>query len=123
MKACELCKFNFVIKSKLKPFKEWKSLLSMTSSKLRQKVFIDVLLYMLAIMCNIWTLTSFFEIIVQRIRQSKFDWIYFTVLILSFSSLIGIFCFTFAIIKEFHKIFRKWIKHNRIITVQPISVV
>ncbi len=123
MKSCELCKFNFIIRSRIKPFKNWTSLNSVTSSKSKKKLCVDVFLYFLAIICNIWTLTSFFDIIVNRLRESRYDWIYFSVLALSFTSLIGIVCFTLAIIKEFHKLIHKWIQFNRILRIHPINVV
>jgi hypothetical protein len=123
MKSCELCKFHFIIRSRLKPLKDWSSLNNVTSSKSKKKLFVDLFLYFLAIVCNIWTLTSFFDIIINRLRESRYDWVYFSVLALSFTSLIGIVCFTLAIIKEFHKLIYKWVQFNRILRIQPITVV
>jgi E3 ubiquitin-protein ligase MARCH1/8 len=123
MKSCELCKFHFIIRSRLKPFKDWSNINNVTSSKSKKKLFVDVFLYFLAIVCNVWTLTSFFDIILNRFRESRYDWVYFSVLALSFTSLVGIFCFTLAIIKEFHKLIYKWIQFNRILRIQPITIV
>jgi len=120
-KSCELCKYNFIMKKNLKPIKKWQNFQLTKESK--RKILFDMLVYILAIICNIWTIVIFSNIIISRLKNQNIDWVLFMVLILCSICWIGMIWFAYFFIKLNYILIKKWIDYNRDIEVLPNVIV
>jgi hypothetical protein len=120
-KSCELCKYNFIMKKNLKPIKRWKNINLTKESK--RKILFDMLVYILAIISNIWTIVIFSEIIIKRLKYKHIDWVLFMVLVLCSICWIGMIWFAYFFLNLNYNLIKKWIDFNRDIEILPNVIV
>ncbi|KAK3507504.1 hypothetical protein QTP70_027443, partial [Hemibagrus guttatus] len=56
-RCCELCKYNFVMETHLKPLRKWENLQLSTNE--RRRIFCSVIFHLVAVACVIWSLYIF----------------------------------------------------------------
>lgn len=65
-KSCELCKFNFIMHSKIKPFNKWEKL-DMSGME-RRKIACSVTFHVVAITCVVWSLYVLIERTTEEVQ-------------------------------------------------------
>ncbi|KAL1245639.1 E3 ubiquitin-protein ligase [Trichinella spiralis] len=78
-KACEVCRFSFIMQTKVKPFRKWEKL--DISSVERRKIFCSVAFHVIAITCVVWSLYVLIDRTAEEIREGHLDWPFWTKLI------------------------------------------
>ncbi|MED6281741.1 E3 ubiquitin-protein ligase marchf8 [Characodon lateralis] len=68
-RCCELCKFDFIMETKLKPLSKWEKL-HMSKSE-RRKIFCSVLFHLIAILCMLWSVYILVKRTTEEIRLGK----------------------------------------------------
>ncbi|KAM4810046.1 E3 ubiquitin-protein ligase MARCHF1 isoform 2-T2 [Rhinophrynus dorsalis] len=68
-RCCELCKYDFVMETKLKPLRKWEKL-QMTKSE-RRKIICSVTFHVIAITCVVWSLYVLIDRTAEEIRQGN----------------------------------------------------
>uniref|UniRef100_A0A8C3FXY0 RING-CH-type domain-containing protein n=1 Tax=Cyclopterus lumpus TaxID=8103 RepID=A0A8C3FXY0_CYCLU len=68
-RCCELCKFDFIMETKLKPLHMWERL-NMSKGE-RRKIFCSVLFHLIAIVCMLWSIYVLFQRTAEEIRLGK----------------------------------------------------
>ncbi|KAM3622839.1 uncharacterized protein V6R79_003805 [Siganus canaliculatus] len=68
-RCCELCKFDFIMETKLKPLRKWEKL-HMTKGE-RRKIFCSVLFHLIAIFCMLWSVYVLVRRTAEEIRLGK----------------------------------------------------
>lgn len=66
-RSCELCKFNFIMHTKIKPFNEWR-LLEMSGVE-RRRLCCAVLFHCVAALCVMWSLFVLIERAVEEVNR------------------------------------------------------
>ncbi|XP_054459797.1 E3 ubiquitin-protein ligase MARCHF8 [Anoplopoma fimbria] len=118
-RCCELCKFDFVMETKLKPLRKWEGL-TMTKGE-RRKIFCSVLFHLIAIMCMFWSVYVLVKRTTEEIRLGKGDileWPFWTKLIVVGIGFTGGLIFMYIQCKVYLQLWRRLKAFNRIITVQ-----
>uniref|UniRef100_A0A672GIH4 Membrane-associated ring finger (C3HC4) 1 n=1 Tax=Salarias fasciatus TaxID=181472 RepID=A0A672GIH4_SALFA len=72
-RCCELCKFDFIMETKLKPLRKWEKL-HMSKSE-RRKIFCSVLFHLIAIVCMLWSVYILIQRTTEEIRLGKNEWV------------------------------------------------
>nr|CAD7256174.1 unnamed protein product [Timema shepardi] len=72
IRSCELCKYQFIMHSKFKPFSEWEKL--EMSNLERRKLMCSITFHIVALTCVIWSLYVLIERTVHEIRHGNIDW-------------------------------------------------
>ncbi|XP_028324599.1 E3 ubiquitin-protein ligase MARCH8-like isoform X4 [Gouania willdenowi] len=67
-RCCELCKYEFIMETKLKPLRKWEKL-QMTASE-RRKIMCSVTFHVIAITCVVWSLYVLIDRTAEEIRQA-----------------------------------------------------
>ncbi|XP_064097478.1 E3 ubiquitin-protein ligase MARCHF8-like [Macrobrachium nipponense] len=65
-KSCELCKFNFIMHSKIKPFNKWEKL-DMSGME-RRKIACSVTFHVVALTCVVWALYILIERTTEEVQ-------------------------------------------------------
>ncbi|XP_047433931.1 uncharacterized protein marchf1 isoform X2 [Mugil cephalus] len=118
-RCCELCKFDFVMETKLKPLRKWERL-NMTKSE-RRKIFCSVLFHLIAIVCMLWSVYILVKRTMEEIRLGKngvLEWPFWTKLIVVAIGFTGGLIFMYIQCKVYLQLWRRLKAFNRIITVQ-----
>ncbi|XP_042791075.1 E3 ubiquitin-protein ligase MARCHF1 isoform X3 [Panthera leo] len=68
-RCCELCKYDFIMETKLKPLRKWEKL-QMTTSE-RRKIFCSVTFHVIAITCVVWSLYVLIDRTAEEIKQGN----------------------------------------------------
>ncbi|XP_056386378.1 uncharacterized protein LOC130282304 isoform X3 [Hyla sarda] len=68
-RCCELCKFEFIMETKLKPLRKWEKL-QMTSSE-RRKIMCSVTFHIIAITCVVWSLYVLIDRTAEEIKLGQ----------------------------------------------------
>ncbi|XP_061626426.1 E3 ubiquitin-protein ligase MARCHF7 isoform X1 [Phyllopteryx taeniolatus] len=68
-RCCELCKFDFIMETKLKPLCEWEKL-HMSKSE-RRKIYCSVLFHLIAIVCMLWSVYILIKRTTEEIKLGK----------------------------------------------------
>ncbi|KAJ0067135.1 hypothetical protein NL108_012851, partial [Boleophthalmus pectinirostris] len=66
-RCCELCKYEFIMETKLKPLRKWEKL-QMTASE-RRKIMCSVTFHVIAITCVVWSLYVLIDRTAEEIKQ------------------------------------------------------
>uniref|UniRef100_A0A8C0XYH2 RING-type E3 ubiquitin transferase n=2 Tax=Cyprinus carpio TaxID=7962 RepID=A0A8C0XYH2_CYPCA len=66
-RCCELCKYDFIMETKLKPLRKWEKL-QMTASE-RRKIMCSVTFHIIAITCVVWSLYVLIDRTAEEIKQ------------------------------------------------------
>lgn len=68
-RCCELCKYDFIMETKLKPLRKWEKL-QMTTSE-RRKIFCSVTFHVIAVTCVVWSLYVLIDRTAEEIKQGN----------------------------------------------------
>ncbi|KAM7394444.1 hypothetical protein PAMP_021248 [Pampus punctatissimus] len=118
-RCCELCKFDFIMETKLKPLRKWERL-HMSKSE-RRKIFCSVLFHLIAIVCMLWSVYILVKRTTEEIRLGKngvLEWPFWTKLIVVAIGFTGGLIFMYIQCKVYLQLWRRLKAFNRIITVQ-----
>ncbi|KAM6942350.1 E3 ubiquitin-protein ligase MARCHF8 [Lycodopsis pacificus] len=118
-RCCELCKFDFVMETRLKPLCKWERL-NMTKGE-RRKIFCSVLFHLLAVVCMLWSVYILVKRTAEEIRIGKsgvLEWPFWTKLIVVAIGFTGGLVFMYIQCKIYLQLWRRLKAFNRIITVQ-----
>ncbi|XP_043795090.1 E3 ubiquitin-protein ligase MARCHF8-like isoform X2 [Apis laboriosa] len=115
-RACELCKFTFIMHAKTKPFCEWEKL-EMSALEVR-KLWCAVAFHAVAALCVAWSLYVLVERSVEEARRGYVDWSFWTKLIVVVIGSTGGLVFMYIQCKVYITLCRKWRAFNRVIFIQ-----
>ncbi|XP_071360093.1 uncharacterized protein marchf1 isoform X2 [Trachinotus anak] len=118
-RCCELCKFDFIMETKLKPLRKWERL-HMSKSE-RRKIFCSVLFHLIALVCMLWSVFILVKRTAEEIRLGKngvLEWPFWTKLIVVAIGFTGGLIFMYIQCKVYLQLWRRLKAFNRIITVQ-----
>nr|XP_057931993.1 uncharacterized protein marchf1 isoform X2 [Doryrhamphus excisus] len=118
-RCCELCKFDFIMETKLKPLRKWEKL-HMSKSE-RRKIFCSVLFHLLSIMCMLWSVYVLVKRTTEEIKLGKngvLEWPFWTKLIVVAVGFTGGLIFMYIQCKVYLQLWCRLKAFNRIITVQ-----
>ncbi|XP_061889444.1 E3 ubiquitin-protein ligase MARCHF4-like isoform X2 [Entelurus aequoreus] len=118
-RCCELCKYHFIMDTKLKPLRKWEKL-HMSKSE-RRKIFCSVLFHLVAIMCMLWSVYILVRRTTEEIKLGKngvLEWPFWTKLIVVAIGFTGGLIFMYIQCKVYLQLWRRLKAFNRIITVQ-----
>ncbi|XP_008487546.2 LOW QUALITY PROTEIN: uncharacterized protein LOC103524309 [Diaphorina citri] len=116
IRCCELCKFQFIMQTKTKPFSEWEHL-EMTGME-RRKLLCAVLFHAVALTCVIWSLYVLIERTVDEIYTGILEWPFWIKLIVVVIGFTGGVVFMYIQCKAYLHICQRWKAYNRVIYVQ-----
>ncbi|XP_057671801.1 E3 ubiquitin-protein ligase MARCHF8 [Diorhabda carinulata] len=115
-RSCELCKFNFILHTKIKPFSEWR-ILEMTSVE-RRRLLCAILFHFVAAVCVIWSLFVLIDRAAEEVRKGLIAWPFWTKLVVVSVGSTGGVVFMYIQCRQYLHLFSRWKAHNRIILVQ-----
>jgi len=117
-RKCELCKFEFIMETKIKPFPKWEKL-QMTTVE-RRKIMCSVTFHAIAITCVIWSLYVLIDRTTDEVKKGNLEWPFWTKLIVVAIGFIGGLVFMYVQFKMYIALCRRWRAFNRVIYVQDI---
>ncbi|XP_055079768.1 uncharacterized protein marchf1 isoform X1 [Periophthalmus magnuspinnatus] len=118
-RCCELCKFDFIMETRLKPLRKWEKL-HMSKSE-RRKIFCSVLFHLIAIGCMLWSVYILVKRTAEEVRLGKngvLEWPFWTKLIVVAIGFTGGLIFMYIQSKVYLQLWHRLKAFNRIITVQ-----
>uniref|UniRef100_UPI00358F49A5 E3 ubiquitin-protein ligase MARCHF8-like n=1 Tax=Myxine glutinosa TaxID=7769 RepID=UPI00358F49A5 len=119
-RSCELCKYNFLMESKLKTLRKWEKL-QMSGSE-RRKIVCSVTFHIIAITCVIWSLYVLIDRTAEEIRQGQrtnvLEWPFWTKLVVVAIGFTGGLVFMYVQCKVYVQLWRRLKAYNRVIYVQ-----
>lgn len=125
IRCCELCKFQFIMHTKTKPFTEWEPL-EMTGFE-RRKLLCAVVFHAIALSCVVWSLYVLINRTAEEIQDGLLEWPFWTKIIVVAIGFTGGVVFMYIQCKAYIQICQRWKAFNRVIYVQnapekPISL-
>jgi len=120
IKKCELCKFAFVMQTKVKPLTEWEKL-DMSGME-RRKLCCSISFHLVAITCVVWSLYVLIDRTTEEIQSGELQWPFWTKLVVVAIGFTGGLVFMYIQCKVYIQICRKWRAYNRTIVVQDLPV-
>ncbi|XP_058241203.1 E3 ubiquitin-protein ligase MARCHF1 [Hemibagrus wyckioides] len=128
-RCCELCKYNFVMETHLKPLRKWENLHLSTNE--RRRIFCSVIFHLVAVACVTWSLyiLAIMDHATEGVQPGKehngpLEWLFWTKLgIVALSVVSGLF-FMYIQCKVYLNLWRRLKAFNRVIFVHncPDSV-
>ncbi|XP_042215239.1 uncharacterized protein LOC121861508 isoform X2 [Homarus americanus] len=115
-KSCELCKFNFIMHSKIKPFNRWEKL-DMSGME-RRKIACSVTFHVIAITCVVWSLYVLIQRTTEEVQEGTLEWPFWTKLIVVAIGFTGGLVFMYVQCKMYVQLCKRWRAFNRVIYVQ-----
>ncbi|XP_058406281.1 E3 ubiquitin-protein ligase MARCHF1 isoform X1 [Diceros bicornis minor] len=119
-RCCELCKYDFIMETKLKPLRKWEKL-QMTTSE-RRKIFCSVTFHVIAITCVVWSLYVLIDRTAEEIKQGNdngvLEWPFWTKLVVVAIGFTGGLVFMYVQCKVYVQLWRRLRAYNRVIFVQ-----
>ncbi|XP_049564989.1 E3 ubiquitin-protein ligase MARCHF1 isoform X2 [Orcinus orca] len=119
-RCCELCKYDFIMETKLKPLRKWEKL-QMTRSE-RRKIFCSVTFHVIAITCVVWSLYVLIDRTAEEIKQGNdngvLEWPFWTKLVVVAIGFTGGLVFMYVQCKVYVQLWRRLKAYNRVIFVQ-----
>ncbi|XP_015458844.3 E3 ubiquitin-protein ligase MARCH8 isoform X2 [Astyanax mexicanus] len=115
-RCCELCKFEFIMETKLKPLRKWEKL-QMTASE-RRKIMCSVTFHVIAITCVVWSLYVLIDRTAEEIKQGILEWPFWTKLVVVAIGFTGGLVFMYVQCKVYIQLWRRLKAYNRVIYVQ-----
>ncbi|XP_015202355.1 E3 ubiquitin-protein ligase MARCHF8 isoform X3 [Lepisosteus oculatus] len=119
-RCCELCKYEFIMETKLKPLRKWEKL-QMTSSE-RRKIMCSVTFHIIAITCVVWSLYVLIDRTAEEIKQGQtsgiLEWPFWTKLVVVAIGFTGGLVFMYVQCKVYVQLWRRLKAYNRVIYVQ-----
>ncbi|KAL2098301.1 hypothetical protein ACEWY4_007508 [Coilia grayii] len=119
-RCCELCNYQFIMETHLKPLRKWEKL-HMTTSE-RRKIFCSVTFHLIAVACVVWSLYVLIDRTTEELKMGKnhgvLDWPFWTKLIVVAIGFTGGLIFMYIQCKVYLQLWRRLKAFNRIIFVQ-----
>ncbi|KAG8327227.1 e3 ubiquitin-protein ligase [Homalodisca vitripennis] len=116
IRCCELCKFQFIMQTKTKPFSEWEHL-EMSGFE-RRKLLCAVMFHAVALTCVVWSLYVLIDRTAEEIQNGLLEWPFWTKLIVVAIGFTGGAVFMYIQCKAYLEICQRWKAFNRVIYVQ-----
>ncbi|RZF47773.1 hypothetical protein LSTR_LSTR006037 [Laodelphax striatellus] len=116
IRSCELCKFQFIMQTKVKPFSEWEHL-EMSGFE-RRKLFCAVMFHAVALTCVVWSLYVLIDRTADEIQNGLLEWPFWTKLVVVAIGFTGGVVFMYIQCKAYLQICQRWKAFNRVIYVQ-----
>lgn len=116
IRSCELCKFQFIMQTKTKPFSEWEHL-EMSGFE-RRKLLCAVMFHAVALTCVVWSLYVLIDRTAEEIQNGLLEWPFWTKLIVVAIGFTGGVVFMYIQCKAYLQICQRWKAFNRVIYVQ-----
>lgn len=116
MKNCELCKYPFIMQTKIKPFKQWEKL-DMSSME-RRKLACSVTFHAVAFTCVIWSLYVLIDRSAEEYASGQLQWPFWTKLVVVAIGFTGGVVFMYVQCTMYMTLCRRWRAYNRIILVK-----
>uniref|UniRef100_A0A0A9Y3F9 E3 ubiquitin-protein ligase MARCH8 n=3 Tax=Lygus hesperus TaxID=30085 RepID=A0A0A9Y3F9_LYGHE len=116
IRCCELCKFQFIMQTKTKPFMKWEPL-EMTGFE-RRKLLCAVMFHAIALTCVVWSLYVLIHRTAEEIQYGLLEWPFWTKLIVVAIGFTGGVVFMYIQCKAYMQICQRWKAFNRVIYVQ-----
>ncbi|KAM6916789.1 E3 ubiquitin-protein ligase MARCHF8-like isoform 4-T4 [Xenentodon cancila] len=115
-RCCELCKYEFIMETKLKPLRKWEKL-QMTASE-RRKIMCSVTFHVIAITCVVWSLYVLIDRTAEEIRLGILEWPFWTKLVVVAIGFTGGLVFMYVQCKVYIHLWKRLKAYNRVIYVQ-----
>uniref|UniRef100_A0A9J8CKE3 RING-type E3 ubiquitin transferase n=1 Tax=Cyprinus carpio carpio TaxID=630221 RepID=A0A9J8CKE3_CYPCA len=115
-RCCELCKYDFIMETKLKPLRKWEKL-QMTASE-RRKIMCSVTFHIIAITCVVWSLYVLIDRTAEEIKQGILEWPFWTKLVVVAIGFTGGLVFMYVQCKVYIQLWKRLKAYNRVIYVQ-----
>ncbi|XP_024864931.1 E3 ubiquitin-protein ligase MARCH8 isoform X2 [Kryptolebias marmoratus] len=115
-RCCELCKYEFIMETKLKPLRKWEKL-QMTASE-RRKIMCSVTFHVIAITCVVWSLYVLIDRTAEEIRAGILEWSFWTKLVVVAIGFTGGLVFMYVQCKVYIHLWKRLKAYNRVIYVQ-----
>ncbi|XP_052654460.1 E3 ubiquitin-protein ligase MARCHF8 isoform X1 [Harpia harpyja] len=119
-RCCELCKYEFIMETKLKPLRKWEKL-QMTASE-RRKIMCSVTFHIIAITCVVWSLYVLIDRTAEEIKQGQttgiLEWPFWTKLVVVAIGFTGGLLFMYVQCKVYVQLWKRLKAYNRVIYVQ-----
>uniref|UniRef100_A0A3Q3WG65 RING-type E3 ubiquitin transferase n=1 Tax=Mola mola TaxID=94237 RepID=A0A3Q3WG65_MOLML len=115
-RCCELCKYEFIMETKLKPLRKWEKL-QMTASE-RRKIMCSVTFHVIAITCVVWSLYVLIDRTADEIKRGILEWSFWTKLVVVAIGFTGGLVFMYVQCKVYIHLWRRLKAYNRVIYVQ-----
>ncbi|XP_045426614.1 E3 ubiquitin-protein ligase MARCHF8 isoform X1 [Pipistrellus kuhlii] len=119
-RCCELCKYEFIMETRLKPLRKWEKL-QMTASE-RRKIMCSVTFHVIAITCVVWSLYVLIDRTTEEIRQGQatgiLEWPFWTKLVVVAIGFTGGLLFMYVQCKVYVQLWKRLKAYNRVIYVQ-----
>jgi len=115
-RSCEVCRYSFIMQSKLKPLTKWEKL--DISAVERRKIVCSVSFHLIAITCVVWSLYVLIDRTLDEIRIGQTDWPFWTKLVVVAIGLTGGLVFMYVQCKMYAQLFARWKTYNKVIYVQ-----
>ncbi|XP_037552487.1 E3 ubiquitin-protein ligase MARCH8 [Nematolebias whitei] len=120
-RCCELCKYEFIMETKLKPLRKWEKL-QMTASE-RRKIMCSVTFHVIAITCVVWSLYVLIDRTAEEIRLAGripgiLEWPFWTKLVVVAIGFTGGLVFMYVQCKVYIHLWKRLKAYNRVIYVQ-----
>uniref|UniRef100_A0A8D2ZL23 RING-type E3 ubiquitin transferase n=1 Tax=Scophthalmus maximus TaxID=52904 RepID=A0A8D2ZL23_SCOMX len=115
-RCCELCKYEFIMETKLKPLRKWEKL-QMTASE-RRKIICSVTFHVIAITCVVWSLYVLIDRTAEEIKQGILEWPFWTKLVVVAIGFTGGLVFMYVQCKVYIHLWKRLKAYNRVIYVQ-----
>ncbi|XP_040826353.1 E3 ubiquitin-protein ligase MARCHF8 isoform X2 [Ochotona curzoniae] len=119
-RCCELCKYEFIMETKLKPLRKWEKL-QMTASE-RRKIMCSVTFHVIAITCVVWSLYVLIDRTTEEIKQGQvtgiLEWPFWTKLVVVAIGFTGGLLFMYVQCKVYVQLWKRLKAYNRVIYVQ-----
>ncbi|KAM4729895.1 E3 ubiquitin-protein ligase MARCHF8 isoform 6-T7 [Anableps anableps] len=115
-RCCELCKYEFIMETKLKPLRKWEKL-QMTASE-RRKIMCSVTFHVIAITCVVWSLYVLIDRTAEEIKNGILEWPFWTKLVVVAIGFTGGLVFMYVQCKVYIHLWKRLKAYNRVIYVQ-----
>lgn len=110
-RSCELCKFNFILHTKIKPINEWRRL--EMSSVERRRLFCAILFHFVAAMCVVWSLFVLIDRAAEEVQRGMIAWPFWTKLVVVAVGFTGGAVFMYIQCRQYLHLCARWKAHNR----------
>ncbi|XP_013780594.1 E3 ubiquitin-protein ligase MARCH8-like [Limulus polyphemus] len=115
-RCCELCKFEFIMETKVKPFRKWEKL--RISPVERRKILCSITFHAIAITCVVWSLYVLLDRTAEEMKSGALEWPFWTKLLVVVIGFTGGVLFMYVQCKMYAQLFQRWRSYNRVILVR-----
>ncbi|XP_039613930.1 E3 ubiquitin-protein ligase MARCHF1 [Polypterus senegalus] len=119
-RCCELCKYDFIMETKLKPLRKWEKF-NITRSEWK-KIIKTIAVYIVALICVIWSLQILIDRTADMIYLSNgngiFSWTLWVKIVIAPPSLILSIVILYAERKFYINLWKRLKAHNSMILIQ-----